>query len=158
MICKTEMCEKTHLTLLSCILSVLNVHWSTATHPKHVFWVWGSRTVQQLSMRYLPFLNKENNMKLWDTYQYTLLVISSDEADVHFAQIIPTGIPVSMFLSVCLWAIDNSWASLMKSVETIELRAITGLRFNEVKCQSSSYSVSINVSQCEPERGEKMRL
>lgn len=46
----------------------------------------------------------------------------------------------------------------MKSVETIEFRAITGLRFNKVKYQSSSYSVSINVSQCEPERETKMRL
>ncbi len=77
-------------------------------------------------------------MKLWEMYHHTVLAISSDEADVHFTQIIPTGVPVSMFLSVCLRAIGNSWASLMKSVETIELRALLGFVFNEVKYQSSS--------------------
>ncbi len=76
-------------------------------------------------------------MKLSEMYHHTVLAISSDEADVHFTQIIPTGVPVSMFLSVCLRAIGNSWASLMKSVETQRAESF-GFVFNEVKYQSSS--------------------
>ncbi len=40
-------------------------------------------------------------MKLWEMYHHTVLAISSDEADVHFTQIIPNGVPVSMFF-VCM--------------------------------------------------------
>ncbi len=78
-------------------------------------------------------------------YHHTVLAISSDEADVHFTQIIPNGVPVSMFLSVCLRAIGNSWASLMKSVETIELRAITGLC---VQRGEISKQQLVSVNQC----------
>ncbi len=87
-------------------------------------------------------------------YHHTVLAISSDEADVHFTQIIPTGVPVSMFLSVCLRAIGNSWASLMKSVETqrASASASCSMRWNIKAAASQCQSMYLDVNLKEGQR------